>query len=392
MSRYDHIGVWLLAIGQTAGFGALVYMFGAILLALEDGSGWGRAELALGPTLALMTQAFLAPFSGRLVDRGHGGTLLGGAALLGAVSLAILSQVGTLAIWYLVWVAIGVAQGASLYETCFSFLTRRLGTDARKGIIRVTLVAGFASTLAFPLGAWAGATLGWRGAVLVFAAVQLCVTLPANLAGVHFLRRGERRAGVMMATPKGAVRQVLARPEFWVLAAYFGLLMGAHLMLVTFALPIMTDRGASPAMAVLVASTVGPMQVAGRIVLMLAGDRAASGMVARSIALAMALASAILLAASGHVWLMVVYAVLQGGGIGIQSILRPLLTAEALGRENFGAVSGALAMAPLTAGAAAPFLGALLIEAGGVSFLLAVTLAAGLLAALLAFWLRLRGI
>ncbi|MCB2128091.1 MAG: MFS transporter [Rhodobacteraceae bacterium] len=392
MSRNDQIGVWLLAVGQTAGFGALVYMFGAILLALEDGSGWGRAQLALGPTLALMTQALLAPFSGRLVDRGHGGTMLGGAALLGALCLAALSRVETLASWYLVWIAIGLAQGASLYETCFSFLTRRLGTEARKGIIRVTLVAGFASSLAFPLGAWAGAALGWRGAVLVFAAVQLCVTLPANLSGVYFLRRGERRGGTMTATPKGAVRQVLVRPEFWALAAYFGLLMGAHLMLVTFALPIMTDRGASPAIAVLVASTVGPMQVAGRIVLMMAGDRAGSGLVARSIAWAMALASAILLAASGHVWAMFVYAVLQGGGIGIQSILRPILTAEALGRENFGTVSGLLAMAPLTAGAAAPFLGALLISAGGVTLLLSVTLAAGLVAAVLALWLKRRGI
>ncbi|MBC7140604.1 MAG: hypothetical protein H5U18_00320, partial [Rhodobacteraceae bacterium] len=50
MSRDESIGVWLLAVGQTAGFAALVYMFGAIILSLEDGSGWSRAELALGPT------------------------------------------------------------------------------------------------------------------------------------------------------------------------------------------------------------------------------------------------------------------------------------------------------------------------------------------------------
>jgi hypothetical protein len=90
--------------------------------------------------------------------------------------------------------------------------------------------------------------------------------------------------------------------------------------------------------------------------------------------------------------LFVAYAVGQGASIGIQSILRPLLVAEALGQENFGAVSGALAMAPLTASAAAPVLGALLISAGGVTLLLWVTLAAALGAFGIALWLRSRGI
>ncbi len=392
MSRDESLGVWLLAVGQTAGFAALVYMFGAIILSLEDGSGWSRAELALGPTLSLLTQAGLAPFSGRLVDKGYGGSLLGGAAALGALCLLALSRVEVLWLWYAIWIVIGVAQGASLYDTCFAFLTRRLGREARTGIIRVTLVAGFASTFAFPLGAWSGETLGWRGAVLVFAAMQLLVTLPANILGVRFMRRGERRGGPMVPTPDGAVRAVFRRPEFWALAAFFGLLMGNHTMLFTFALPILTDRGAADGIAVLVASTVGPMQVAGRIVLMAAGARIGSGLIARGIAVGMSLASIALLVAAGQVWLLAIYAVLQGASIGVQSILRPLLTAEAMGQENFGAVSGALAMAPLTAGAAAPFLGALLIGFGGVTLLLSVTLLAALAAFGIALWLKTRGI
>lgn len=392
MSRDESLGVWLLAIGQTAGFAALVYMFGAIILALEDGSGWSRAELALGPTFALLTQAGLAPFSGRLVDRGSGGTLLGGAAVLGGLCLILLSQVSVLWLWYLLWIVIGVAQAASLYETCFSFLTRRLGPEARRGIIRVTLVAGFASTFAFPLGAWTGAAFGWRGAILVFAAVELLVTLPANVLGVRLMRRGERRGGPLVATPRGAVRAVLRKPDFWALAGFFGLLMGNHMMLTTFALLILTERGAAATVAVFVASTVGPMQVAGRVLLMLGGARIHAGAAARAIAIGMSLASFTLLIATGQFALFLVYAICQGASIGVQSILRPLLTAEALGQENFGAMSGALAMAPLTASAAAPFLGALLIGAGGVTLLLSVALAFALGAFGLALWLRTRGI
>ena len=392
MSRDESRGVWLLAIGQTAGYASLVYIFGAIILSLESGSGWTRAELALGPTLALVAQAILAPFMGRLVDKGRGGLLLGGSAIVGALCLALLSRVESLVAWYALWLLIGAAQAAGLYETCFSLLTRRLGPEARRGIIRVTLVAGFASTFAFPLGAWSGSALGWRGAILLFAAIQLFLTLPVNVLGVTLLRRGERRGGPLVPTPKGAILRTLRQPEFWALAVFFGLLMGNHMILTTYALPVLTERGASQALAVLVASSVGPMQVAGRVLLMLGGARIPAGGAARAIALGMVLSSGALLIVSGQVWLFFIYAIGQGASIGVQSILRPLLTAEALGPENFGANSGALAMAPLLASAAAPVFGALLIGAGGVTLLLSVTLTMGLIAFASALWLRARGI
>jgi predicted MFS family arabinose efflux permease len=392
MSRDERLGVWVLAVGQTLGFATLVFSFGGILPALLDGSGWSRAELALGPTLALLVSAVLAPVSGRLVDAGHGAALLAGAAALGAAGLLALSGVGSHALWLACWALVGLGQAGSLYETCFAFLTRRLGGEARGAIIRITVLAGFASSLAFPVGAWAGAAFGWHGALAIFAALQLAITVPANLWGAHLLRRGQRRGPAMVETPKGAVRAAIGKPEFWVLAAIFALMLGGHMMLVSFALPIMQDRGAGATLAVVVASSVGPMQVAGRLFLMFGADRIGSGRAVRVITLGLAVASAALLLAAGQPALMFAYAVFQGASIGIASILRPLLVAEALGRENFGAVSGALATAPLSASAAAPYLGALLIGWGGVPLLLAATLSFALLAFAGTLWLGRRGI
>ncbi|MEZ5867851.1 hypothetical protein LX70_00223 [Defluviimonas denitrificans] len=392
MERHERLGVWLLAIGQTLGFATLLFSFGAILLALEAETPWSRAELALGPSLGLGVEALVVTATGRLVDRGQGGALLAGSALLGAVALAALSQVQSLWGWYALWAVLGVAQAAGLYETCFSFLTRRLGLGARPAIVRVTLVAGFASTLAFIIGATAGEALGWRAALLIFAALQLCITLPVNVIGVRLLRRGERRGGGAEATGNGAVRAALRNPAFWALAAIFGLTMGTHMMLVSLALPVLMDRGASHALAVVVASTVGPMQVVGRLGMMLGGARVRSGTAVRAVTLVMALASLSLLLSAGHVWLFFAYAVCQGASLGISSILRPVLTAEALGLEDFGAISGTLAIAPLGASAIAPFFGAVLIGAGGVTLFLSVTLALTLCAFAAALWLRSRGI
>ena len=392
MERHERLGVWLLAIGQTLGFATLLFSFGAILLALEAETPWSRAELALGPSLGLGVEALVVTATGRLVDRGQGGALLAGSALLGALALAALSQVQSLWGWYALWAVLGVAQAAGLYETCFSFLTRRLGLGARPAIVRVTLVAGFASTLAFIIGATAGEALGWRAALLIFAALQLFITLPVNVIGVRLLRRGERRGGGTETTGNGAVRAALRNPAFWALAAIFGLTMGTHMMLVSLALPVLMDRGASHALAVVVASTVGPMQVVGRLGMMLGGARVRSGTAVRAVTLVMALASLSLLLSAGHVWLFFAYAVCQGASLGISSILRPVLTAEALGLEDFGAISGTLAIAPLGASAIAPFFGAVLIGAGGVTLFLSVTLALTLCAFAAALWLRSRGI
>ena len=163
-------------------------------------------------------------------------------------------------------------------------------------------------------------------------------------------------------------------------------------MLVSLALPVLMDRGASHALAVVVASTVGPMQVVGRLGMMLGGARVRSGTAVRAVTLVMALASLSLLLSAGHVWLFFAYAVCQGASLGISSILRPVLTAEALGLEDFGAISGTLAIAPLGASAIAPFFGAVLIGAGGVTLFLSVTLALTLCAFAAALWLRARGI
>ncbi|MEZ5912104.1 MAG: MFS transporter [Paracoccaceae bacterium] len=256
----DALAVWLLALGQTLGFACLYYVFAALLPAWEEAFGWSKASLAAGPTLAIVISAVIAPFAGRLVDRGLGGELLWGGALWGGLALAALALVESHGQYLLAWAAIGLGHGTSLYEVCFAFLTRRLGSGARGAIIRVTLVAGFASTLAFPMGAMLAEAFGWRWAVAGFAALSLCLSAPANGWAVARLRRLERRGpGCLAASPRGgAFRAALRRPEFWLLALVYGALSLNHSTLVAFALPLFASVGAGSALAITAASCVGP--------------------------------------------------------------------------------------------------------------------------------------
>ena len=384
----DDLAVWLLALGQTVAYGCLFYSFPALLVSIEADTGWSKPALALGPTVALVVAALAAPLAGRLVDKGWGGELLVGSAMVGALGLGGVAMAEGQAGWLLAWAVTGIAQGAGLYDACFAFLTRRLGRDARAAIIRVTLVAGFASTLTYPGGAWLGLTVGWRSAYWIFAAIQLLGGGLINLWGVVRLRRQVRAGARAYEDPPGMLERAMAQRQFWQLGVIFGLIYMTHGMLITFAIPLFQERGLAHGMAVLAASMIGPAQVAGRVVFMAGGARLGLIPATRTVIVGMALGICLLASAGVAPGLIFAFALVQGATIGVISILRPVLIADVLGHEGFGAISGALAVAVLTGAAGAPWIGALIFDGGGTMALVGTVLAMTLTASALAMVLR----
>lgn len=383
------LAVWLLALGQTLVYSGSYYSFPALLPVLEEETGWSKATLAAGPTLAFLIMALLTPTAGQWVDKGRGGLLLTAGPVLAAIGVAGLGLAPTPAAWAAAWALIGVAQAGSLYETCFAFLTRRLGPGARDAITRVTLVAGFAGTITFPLGHWLGGTFGGQGALLLFAALVLLGVVPVNAYAVHLLRRQARAEALAPPppAPPGALRAAIRRAEFWAIAGAVGLIWLNHGILITYVLELFAAAGAGAALAALAAACIGPAQVAGRLALLLAGARVSTA-AATAIALTSVVTAALLLWAAGAATgLIFAVAAFQGAGAGLLSILRPVLTAEVLGREGFGAISGAVAVPAILASAAAPAVGAALLALGGTALVKAacLTMAAGGLA--LGLWL-----
>ena len=155
--------VWLLSLGQTLTYAGVMYAFPALLPDLIAHTGWGVADLAFGPTLGYLVMAALMALSGRLLDQGYGPLMMVIGPILAALCLVGLGMSQSLWQWNLYWIILGAAQAGCVYETCFALLTRRLGYGARAAITRVTLIAGFASTLAFPLGHWLGGAMVGKG-------------------------------------------------------------------------------------------------------------------------------------------------------------------------------------------------------------------------------------
>ena len=367
------LGVWLLAVAQTLTYAGVYYAFAALLPDLIVATGWSVADLAFGPTISFLVMAGMLPLTGRRLDHGHGAAMMLGGPVLGALALLWLSQVTALWQWNLGWALIGLAMSGSVYETCFAQLTRVLDgpkvgqqrgvLTARGAIIRVTLVAGFASSLAFPLGHWWGAALGGQTALAAFAGV-VALAVPVTALGLALL--GDARKGAQHPAPrKGALIAALSNRAFWVLTAVFTAIWASHGVLMTYVLVLFADRGAGAGVAAFAASCIGPAQVFGRLMLMAGGARVSNRAATLFSLGSLALGGMVLIAAGAAPLLIFAFATLQGMGAGLLSILRPVLVADLLGRQGFGAVSSAISVGPVLANAAAPALGALLLSHRG---------------------------
>jgi predicted MFS family arabinose efflux permease len=362
-----------LAIGQTLIWAVTLYVFPASLLLWERDLGWTRADLTGAITLALFVSAILAPFAGRVIDRGLGAHLMTGAAVLAGACLIILSQVVEIWQFYLVWTLIGLAMAGGLYEPCFAVVTRSKGSRARGSITAITLIAGFASTISFPLTHFLANAFGWRATMVVFAGIAVLVVGPLFWNGASALERSR----VVEPTEAGETsgHGYLRRASFWLLG--LGLMCAAllHGGALHHLLPILDDRGVAPEVALLAASFIGPMQVAGRVAMMASASRTTNHLV-MLVAFGSMAASGVFLMLSGvSPLLLAAFVVFFGGAYGTVSILRPVIAREVLGGRNFGAKSGSLAFFYLGGAASAPYLGSLIWGLAGYTAMIALLVA-----------------
>lgn len=365
--RARAIAVWLFAAAETIGYACLYYLFAGLILSWERTLGWPKADITLGITAALLVNAAITPYSGRQIDAGRARWMMPGGMLLGGAAIASLALVRSQPSFILVWAVVGIAQAASLYDACFAFLTRMLGAGARGAIGRVTLVAGFASTIAFPAAAGLEAAVGWRATALVFAAVAGGIGAPLLYVAATLLEccpppenraaaREARRADLRVATRSSA---------FWLLALAFPLIATGESLILNHIVPLFVAAGAREAIAVSAASLFGPMQVAGRLVL-LADRRGRSAVTVTAVAfVGITVAIGVLQFVGAHVAVPFLFAMLFGACFGMIGIVKPLVVAETLGRNSFGAISGALALPVLIAFALGPTLGSVLWDRGG---------------------------
>jgi MFS family permease len=346
-----------LSFTQLISYGTLFYAFALIIEPMERELGWSKTALTAAYSLALVSSAFFAFPVGRLIDRGYGRAVMTGGSILAALFLALWAWTDHYLPFVLIWLGIGAAMSAVFYEPGFAVLASRLGLLTRRGITIMTLVGGFASTVFIPLTHVLIEAYGWRGALLVLAALNLaiCAVLHASSIPAAPTRPKQSGESHIAARPASDPRRVLTKPAFWlfvvtsVLQGIISTGIPVHLI------PILLERGFTIDAAVAAYTVIGPAQVAARFMTGF-GERAMSlrGIGVATMALSV-LAFALLPFIPGGSWLILGFAALYGAANGMLTIVRALLPPELFGREDYGAIQGMIAMPVRIAMAGAPF-------------------------------------
>jgi len=352
-----------LGVTQIVSWGSIYYAFALLLEPLQRDLGAGKSEVAGAFSAALLASGLCATWIGRTIDRIGGRAVMTLGSLAAAVLLAALSQVDSLPLLYAIWLGLGVAMAATLYEPAFVVVAQVYRLNYRRALTVLTLFGGFASTVFWPLTTWLIERYGWREAVLWLAAVHLVVCAPLHL-GLLPRASGDVGSAGRSAAGRSGLR-LWADTRFRSLTLAFL----AHYLVVSaiaaHLIAMLLARGMTPGAAAGVGALIGPMQVAGRIVELGASRWLSVAQVGRAAAVAMPLALLALLWAEAS-WLgLTLFAVLFGAGNGAMTVIRGALPVEMYGRDHYGAIAGALATPGLLARAVGPIFAALLWTALG---------------------------
>ncbi len=369
-----------LGVSQTLAWASSYYLPAILAAPISAELGLPRAWFFAAFTASLLIAACAGPSVGRLIDRRGGRGVLVASNIVLAVGLVLLAGTTGAVMLFMAWAVLGIGMALGLYDAGFAALTALYGRDARGPITGVTLFAGFASTVSWPLTAFMNDALGWREACLVWAALNLLLGAPLNRLA---LPRITRPVSVVHAAAPAVgwkpYREMLLLAFVFSAGWFVTSAMAAHM-------PGLLQRaGASPVEAVAAAALIGPAQVAARLA-EFAILRRVHPLVSARIAVSLHPIGVGLFALTG-VSGAALFVILYGAGNGLLTIARGTVPLALFGPHGYGERTGLLGAPARAAQAFAPLLFGLLLDAIGIS---ALIVSAGLCLAALCALLTLR--
>ena len=361
-----------LGTAQTLAWGSSFYLPAMLAAPMARDLGLLPSHIYAALSMALIISALISPWAGRRIDRVGGRRVLVASSGLFALALVMLGlSQGPLTL-AAAWAVVGLAMGCGLYDTAFAALVRLYGADARKAITGITLIAGFASTVGWPLSALMESLWGWRGACFGWAALHLLLGLPLNLwlprvmdAPAATVATSQPRAHTNLA--QALSPPAVSRGRLALVATLFALMGFVSTSVATHLPTLLQTAGAPLATAVALAALAGPAQVAARLVELGFLSRFSPLLAARLAALGHPLGAACLLAL-GPVGALP-FVLLHGLGNGLLTIVRGTLPLALFGAQGYGARQGWIALPGRLLGALSPWLLGLVLERFGVATL-----------------------
>ena len=314
-----------------------------------------------GFSVGLLVAGLVAPYVGRSIDRFGGHVVMAIGSLIGALGLFLIVHAAQPVAYYAVWMVLGVAMAANLYDPAFATLGRIFGFSARRPITALTLAGGFASTVSWPVTHFLIESVGWSGTYLVYALLLACVAAP-----LHAFALPRTRFEADVPTSDGQEQPIKVLPPhgliFILVASAFASYAFVPSGLSAHLLAIFTRTGIDAGTVVWIGALFGPAQVGARLIEFTFGRNLHPLWVVR-FALSALLCAFVMLALLGiSTGTAAAFALMFGGANGLVTITRGAVPLALFGASGYGRLMGRLAAPFLLVQSAAPLVMAFVVE------------------------------
>ncbi|MGV2129503.1 arsenite efflux MFS transporter ArsK [Agrobacterium vitis] len=373
----SNVAVMCLGITQIIGYGTLYYSFGILAPAMAHDFGLSVEWMFGALSVALLVGGLSSPWLGQLIDRFGAGRIMTAGSFAAAAALIAGALSPGRSFFIVALIGIEVAANFVLYGAAFSLLVQIHAIKAQRNITFLTLMAGFASTIFWPLTTSLSAHFSWQQIYLIFAALNFFICCPIHFALARMAQRERAKEdGLPEVSVPGSLVEDARPAGFVLMVSGLCLLSLMSAAILVHMVPMLSDLGLG-SMAALVGSLFGPAQVCSRF---------ANMAIRRDISpLLLAILAAVLMAGSVGVLGLtapspvgaMTFAVLFGCGNGLFSVIAGTLPLALFGSEGYGRRQGRIMSARLIVSAMAPFAFALLLGIVGPSTTLAITASLG---------------
>ena len=377
------LGPWravaVLGVTQILAWGAVFYTPVLMLPLIAAERGFSFTFAMGGFSAGLLVAGLVSPTVGALIDRHGGHRVMPFGSLAGAAGLVGLTLASHPLAYAAVWMLLGAAIAASLYDPAFATLGRIFGAQARAPITALTLAGGFASTVSWPATYALLGPLGWQGTYLFYAALLALVAAPLHAFALPRERADPEARSADDAAPAPALRPASGAVFILLVAAFASYAfipsgLSAHL------LGILQRSGIDAGTAVFIGTLFGPAQVAARLCEFIFAHNIHPLRLARFAVGLLVSAFAMLgwfgLSAPAGI----AFAIMFGAANGLITIARGAVPLALFGSVGYGRTIGRIARAALLVTAVAPVVVAFVAEGASDAVALGVAAACATIA------------
>lgn len=374
---YGWIQVIALSWTELISWGIVYYTFSVMIVPMGRELDWSRVEMTGAFSTGLLVSGVASIPIGWWIDRHGARAMMTCGSIAASVLIAAWATVSSLGGFFAIWIGLGIAMAAILYEPSFAVVTAWFTRQRPRALAILTFFGGLASVVFLPLATWLVNRWGWRDALLILAGLLATTTIAPHWT---LLRRrpgdyglppdgfppGEHGGGVRVPGDAGSIRlrDAVQGSAFWRIALPFAVTGGCAIAVQIHLIPYLQDRGFSPAFAATAVGAIGLLKLPGRLLFAPLVERVPTPHVTGAIFLLHALAISVL-AVSAATAAVVVFVVLFSAGNGMLTIIRATVVAERFGVRAFGVISGVIAFLSQIAIAAGPLGVSLLVARWG---------------------------